>query len=77
MVLLVVLTGLVQAIAWVAIVAAGPPLPSIGFALLASSMSAAGVAGSAIGSRRSTAWGWSLQAVGIALLAISWVIAAG
>lgn len=71
-----VLTVVVHLMAWGLMAWMGAPMLAIGFAVLASSCAAVGILGTARGTRRSTAWGWSLQAVGIVALAVAWVIAA-
>jgi len=74
--LLVGLTVAVHGMAWVAIASTQPPDVSIVIGVIGSILAAVGVMGSARGSARSTAWGWTLQAIGLAALAVAWVVAA-
>jgi 4-hydroxybenzoate polyprenyltransferase len=72
---LVVATVAVQALAWVVIlgIASGPGPLAIG--LVSSIAAACGLVATAHPSGRGAAWGWSLQAIAVALLAVAWVLA--
>jgi 4-hydroxybenzoate polyprenyltransferase len=71
--LLAALVALVHALAWLTLLASSPP-PAVGMvAAVASGLAVAGVAGSASATERRRAWGWTLQAVSIALLGVAWI----
>lgn len=75
-VVLAVLTSVVYLIAWALLWSLSADAVAAALAATATMIAVAGVVGSA--SRRAawTAWGWSLQAVAIAGLALAWVLAA-
>jgi 1,4-dihydroxy-2-naphthoate octaprenyltransferase len=70
-------TGVVYLAAWTTLLTAGDAvIGSIVLALVATLLAAAGVAGSAAGSRARRSWGWMAQALAIGLLAVAWLAAA-
>jgi 4-hydroxybenzoate polyprenyltransferase len=73
--LLIAATVAVQGLAWIVIAGlADGPAPLL--ITLGSTITAAvGLAGTARRTGRAAAWGWSLQAVAVALLAVGWVTA--
>ena len=75
--LLGLLVGAVYGVAWASLVL-GDNVPSaaVTVSVLATLLAMVGVGLSTRAPRRSRAWGWSLQAVGIALLGIGWLAAA-
>jgi 4-hydroxybenzoate polyprenyltransferase len=66
----------VHALAWWTLLAATPPVAAVAAAAVASATALVGVAATAAGTPRSTAWGWTLQCLAIALLAVAWVVVA-
>lgn len=74
--LLTLLTVAVQALAWTMIAGLSADLAPILLGVASTVLAATGVAGSWRGTPRAMAWGWSLQAVSVAVLAIAWVAAA-
>lgn len=73
--LLVAATIAVQGLAWIVIIGLadgpGPLIITLGSTITA----AVGLAGTARAAGRGAAWGWSLQAIAVALLAVGWVTA--
>jgi geranylgeranylglycerol-phosphate geranylgeranyltransferase len=63
-------------LAWLTMAAVGAGAVPVALATGATVSALVGFAGSTHGTRRSMAWGWSLQAVGVALFAVAWVAAA-
>jgi 4-hydroxybenzoate polyprenyltransferase len=73
--LLVVLTLLVYALAWVTLLAVRPTVPSLVAAMAATGGAAVGVLLSRSADRRRREAGWATQACAVALLGVAWVAA--
>ena len=77
MVLLGVLVAGVYGCAWFSLLIGDtPPVGAIAAALAATVMAVVGLLLTARMGRRGRAWGWSLQAVGLCLLGVGWLVAA-
>jgi 4-hydroxybenzoate polyprenyltransferase len=74
--LLVMLTLLVYALAWVTLLAVRPTVPSLAAAMAATGGAAVGVLLSRSADRRRREAGWATQAGAVALLGVAWVAAA-
>jgi 4-hydroxybenzoate polyprenyltransferase len=75
-VLLVLLAIAVYGLAWVLLLTRSSPVLEVVLAGLASGLAIVGIAGSASRGERRRAWGWTLQAVAIALLSVAYLAGA-
>lgn len=74
--LLTLLMIAVQLLAWMIIASLATDLVPLALAVVSTAFAATGLAGSWRGTPRAMGWGWTLQALSVAILAVAWVTAA-